>query len=118
MVISCIVGWAILKSSIKYIVVLSIVSSKRRFSMSKTNIQIVEEYIDEVANQKHFDRIFEYCTEDCVLHVEPYVGLGLNFDSRSGDKIILFNIMPTGPAAGALQEGDELVRVTDGAKTW
>ena len=86
--------------------------------MSKTNVQIVQEYIEEVLNHKHFDRVFDYCAEDCVLHVPPYVGLGLNFDDRSGDKVVLMDIAPNGPAAGSLQAGDEVVRVIDGAKTW
>jgi len=86
--------------------------------MSKTNVQIVEEYLEEVLNHKHFDRVFDYCAEDCVFHSPPYVGFGLNFDDRSGDKVVLLDIAPSGPAAGNLQVGDELVRVTDGAKTW
>jgi hypothetical protein len=86
--------------------------------MSKTNVQIVEEYVEEVSNRKHFERVFDYCTEDCVIHVAPYVGLGLNFDDRSGDKVILKDIAPNGPSAGNLQVGDELVRVIDGTRTW
>ncbi len=86
--------------------------------MSKTNVQVVQEYIEEVLNHKHFDRVFEYRTEDCVLHAPPYVGLGLNFDDRSDDKVLLIDIAPNSPAAGNLQAGDEVVRVTDGAKTW
>lgn len=86
--------------------------------MSKTNIQTVREYIEEVANQKHFDRIFDYCSNDCVLHIAPYVGLGLNADERSGERIVLLDIAPNGPAHGKLLQGDELVRVQDEHKTW
>jgi hypothetical protein len=86
--------------------------------MSKTNVQIVQEYVEQVLNHKHFDRIFDYFAEDCVFHQPPYVGLGLNFDDRSGDKVVLIETAPSGPAAGNLQAGDELVRVTDGANTW
>jgi predicted SnoaL-like aldol condensation-catalyzing enzyme len=86
--------------------------------MSKTNIQLVREYIEEVPNKKHFDRIFEYCSKDCVIHIAPYVGLGLNADDRSGERIILLDIAPTGPAHGKLLPGDELIRVQDDDKIW
>ena len=86
--------------------------------MSNTNVQIVQEFIEEVFNRKNYDRAFDYCIEDCVFHLAPYVGLGADFDDRSGDKLVLVDVAPNGPAAGNLQIGDELVRVTDGAKTW
>lgn len=85
--------------------------------MSTTNIQIVQEFIEEVFNRKHFERAFEYCTEDCLFHLAPYVGLGAGFDERSG-KLIVVDIASNGPATGKLQAGDVLVRVTEGAKTW
>ena len=85
--------------------------------MSKTNVQIVQEFIEEVYNKKRYDRAFEYCTEDYVLHIAPYIGIGADWDDRSGDKHVLVDVAPNGPAAGNLQIGDELVRVTDGQKT-
>lgn len=82
--------------------------------MSKTNVEIVEEYIEQVINRRRFERLSEFCTEDCVLHASPYVGLGVNFDDTSGEKLILADIASNGPADGRLQLGDELVRVQDG----
>ena len=86
--------------------------------MSKANIQTVREYIEEVFNLKHFNRMFDYCSKDCVLHNAPYVGLGLTADDRSGQRVVLMEIAPNGPAHGKLFPGDELVRVQDEHKTW
>jgi predicted ester cyclase len=86
--------------------------------MSRTNAQIVREYIEEVGNRQHYDRTFDFCSRDCVVHGSPYVGLGCNFDDRSGDKIVITDIAPGGPAAGILHAKDELVRVVDKEKSW
>jgi predicted ester cyclase len=85
--------------------------------VTKTNIQIVERYIDEIFNQKHFDQIFNYCSRDCVIHIAPYVGLGLSSDER-GEQVILTDIATHGPAHGNLLPGDRLVRVQDEHRTW
>lgn len=85
--------------------------------MSKANVKIVEGYV-ELINQKQFERLSEFCTDDCVLHTSPYVGLGVNFDDTSGDKFILSHIAPGGPADGNLQLGDELMRAQDGDHIW
>jgi len=86
--------------------------------MSRTNVQTVQEFIEEVLNHKRFDHFFDYWSEDAVSRAAPYVGLGLNFDDRSGDKVILIDIAPNAPATGNLKVGDELIRVTDGVHTW
>jgi hypothetical protein len=86
--------------------------------MSKSNVKLVREYIEEVYNRKHFERIFDYCSKDCVIHIAPYVGLGLNSDERSGERVILLEVSPYGPAHGKLMPGDELARVQDDTRTW
>lgn len=86
--------------------------------MSKTNVKVVEGFIDQIVNQRRFERLAEFCTEDCVLLASPYVGLGVNFDDSSGEKLILRDIAPNGPADGPLQPGDELIRVQDGEHIW
>ena len=85
--------------------------------MDKSNIQIVQEYIEAI-NHQQFDRIFEFCSEECVLHGGPYVGIGVAPDDSSGEKIILQTILPKGPAAENLQAGDELVRAADAENVW
>lgn len=86
--------------------------------MSNKNVQLVREYIEKIQNQKQFDHIFEYCSHDCVLHIAPYVGIGLEMDERSGDHIILLEVSPYGPAHGKLLPGDELLRVQDEHQLW
>jgi predicted ester cyclase len=86
--------------------------------MSKTNTQIVQEFIEEVVNKKQYDHFFDYCSQDCVYHVAPYVGLGVNIDDSSGEKVFLKDIVPNSPAVGKLQAKDELVRVKDANNTW
>jgi hypothetical protein len=86
--------------------------------MPNTNIEVVEGYIEVIFNQKHLERLFEFCSEDCMVHSPPYVGLGVNFDDTSGDKFILTEIASNGPAYGHLQLGDELIRVRTGDRIW
>lgn len=85
--------------------------------MDKTNIQIVQEYI-EAMNNKQFDRIFEYCSNECIIHGTPFVGIGImGFDYKDG-KMFLGKTVPNGPASECLREGDELVKVIDAGNTW
>jgi predicted ester cyclase len=86
--------------------------------MSETNIKIVEEYVEQIINKRQFERLSEFCSDDCVLHNSPYVGLGINFDDSSGEHIILTHMAPDGPAAQHLQIGDELVRAKEGDHIW
>jgi len=86
--------------------------------MAQTNIQIVEGYIEQVINQRRLERLHDFCSEGCVSHAPPYVGMGGNFDDTSGEKLILTQIAPNGPMDGHLQIGDELIRVKHGDKTW
>lgn len=86
--------------------------------MSQTNIQIVEAYIEQVINLRRLERLPDFCSDDCVSHAPPYVGLGGNFDDTSGEKLILTQIAPNGPMDGHLQVGDELIRVKHGDRTW
>ena len=81
--------------------------------MSETNKQIFEEFIEKVLNPQRFELIHEYLTEQCVFHTPPYVGMGFMIDDTSGDKVFIQEIAPTGPAAGHLQQGDEIVRGSD-----
>ena len=86
--------------------------------MSKTNSQIVQEYFEIVINQKHFERTFEFCSQDCIILNPPYIGLGFNSDDSSGEQIIITEIAQNAPATGKLQVKDQIVRVKDAEKTW
>jgi predicted SnoaL-like aldol condensation-catalyzing enzyme len=81
--------------------------------MAKTNKQIFQEFIERVVNPQRFELIHDYLTEQCVFHTPPYVGLGFMIDDTSGDKVLIQEIAPNGPAVGHLQVGDEVVKVSD-----
>jgi len=86
--------------------------------MSKTNIQLVREFIEEVQNRKHFDRFFDFFNKDAVMHIAPYVGLGVTTDDHSGDKLVVVEVAPHGPARGKLMPGDVIVSMQDDQRTW
>lgn len=81
--------------------------------MSKSNKQIFRDFIEKVMNTQQFELVHDYLTEECVFHTPPYVGVGFMRDVTSGDKILIREIAPNSPAADHLQEGDELVKVSD-----
>jgi len=86
--------------------------------MQRSNVTIVKEYIEQIINQRQFDRLSEFCTVDCTSHTAPYVGFGINAEDSDGEHLILKTIAPNGPAHGHLHIGDELVRVNDGERIW
>jgi predicted ester cyclase len=85
--------------------------------MTKTNIEIVRGFIEAI-NQNQFDRFFDFCSKDCVLHAAPYVGLGILTDDSTGDHVMIVGTAPGGPAQGILQPDDELLRISDEEHTW
>lgn len=86
--------------------------------MTQTNSDILRGYIEEVTNQKQFDRIPKYLSEKYIGHGTPYVGIGVNSDDSSGNKVIIQLVFPGSPAEGKLKTGDEILRVFDGERTW
>jgi predicted ester cyclase len=86
--------------------------------MSRSNKEVVLGFIEVVINQKHLDRFDEYFAVDSVFHSGSYAGLGINGDDSSGEKIVLIEIAPGGPADGKLFVGDELMQVQDEQRVW
>lgn len=86
--------------------------------MENQNIQIVREYVEQIQNGKHFDRLYEYYSEKCVFSGPPYVGLGFIPDDSSGERLVIKSVAPNGPAAGKVQAGDVLLRARDVNGTW
>ena len=80
-----------------------------------SNKQIFREYIERVFNPQNFDLGYDYFSEECIFHTPPYVGLGIQVDDTIGDKVIIQEVTPHGPAAEHLQKGDEVIRVSDEA---
>jgi predicted ester cyclase len=86
--------------------------------MTKSNVKIVREYIEEVTNHKNFDAVFEYCDKNCVIHLQPFVGVGIMSDDSSGHQVLITKVVPNGPAHGHLHPGDELIRVHTDLNSW
>jgi len=91
---------------------------RRRLTMEDQNIQIVRECVDQIFNAKHFDRIYDYYNEQCILISPPYVGLGFALDDSSGVQHVILSVADNGPASGKLQVGDVLLRAHDAYGTW
>lgn len=86
--------------------------------MTKTNVEIFREYIEQISNQKNFNLLFNYLTKDCIIHGVPYAGMGILVDDSSGERVIIKNIAPNAPATGLLQAGDEIIHVKDSDGEW
>ena len=86
--------------------------------MTQINSSILRGFFDEVVNQKRMDLIPKYFSEEYVGHGTPYVGIGFVPDYRSGVKVTVQAVNPGGPADGRLMVGDEILRVSDGERTW
>lgn len=86
--------------------------------MENKLIRIVQECIEQVFNAKHFDHIFDYYSEQCVVYTPPYVGLGIFPDDSSGERLVIKSIAPNGPVAGKVLVGDVLLRAKDANGTW
>lgn len=74
----------------------------------KSNVEIVQDVVEQVANQKKIDLWDQYFSQDYVSRAAPYIGMGFSVDS-AGDKHRVNGIVPGSPAEGKLQVGDELL---------
>jgi len=86
--------------------------------VNNKNIEIVQEYVEQVINGKRFERMYDYMSERCLFHVPPYVGLGFRANGSSDERIEIKSVVPNGPADGKIQVGDILLRARHGSKTW
>jgi len=86
--------------------------------MTQTNSDILRGCIDQVANQQQLDLLPKYFSEDYVFHARPIVGLGIAADLGDGEKVTVRGVHPGGPADGRLMAGDEILRVSEGQRTW
>ena len=83
----------------------------------KSNIEIIQETLEQVVNQKKIDRWDHYFSPDYLARGAPYIGMGFSRDT-SGHKHIIDRIVPGSPADGKLQVGDELIWVEDEHQRW
>jgi predicted ester cyclase len=83
----------------------------------KSNVEIIQDIIEQVINQKKIDIWDQYFSQDYISRGAPYVGMGFSADS-SGNKHIINIIAPGSPAEGKLQVGDELLWAEDEHQRW
>jgi predicted ester cyclase len=83
----------------------------------KTNVEIIQETIEQIVNQKKIDLWDTFFSPDYIAHGAPFIGMGFSSDT-SGNKHIIDYVFPGSPAEGKLQAGDEIVWVEDGAQRW
>jgi ketosteroid isomerase-like protein len=83
----------------------------------RTNVETIQEAIEQIVNQKRIDRWDRYFAADYVARGAPFVGLGFSRDT-SGNRHVVDRVFPGGPADGQLQAGDELLWVEDGTRRW
>ncbi len=82
-----------------------------------TNIEIVRGFTD-VINNNEFDRVWEFCSRDCISHAPPWVGLGLRTDLAIDGHIVVSGLVPGCSAEKVLKVGDEIIRVSDEHRAW
>ncbi len=86
--------------------------------MTQTNSSILRGFFDEVLNQKRLDLLPKYFSQEYIGHGSPYVGVGMAPDFGSEEKVTIQFVLPGSPSEGKLVVGDEILRVSDGERTW
>ena len=83
----------------------------------KSNIEIIQDTIEQIVNQKKIDLWDQYFSQDYIARGAPFIGMGFSRDS-SGNKHIINMVIPGSPVDGKLQVGDELLWVEDEHQRW
>ena len=78
----------------------------------KSNVEIIQDTIEQVVNQKKIDLWDQYFSPDYISRGAPYIGMGFSADS-SGNRHIIKMVVPGSPAEGKLRVGDELLWAED-----
>ena len=68
----------------------------------KSNVEIIQEVIEQVVNQGKIDMWDQYFSPDYISRGAPYIGMGFSRDT-SGNRHIINMIAPGSPADGKLQ---------------
>ena len=83
----------------------------------KSNVEIIQNTIEQIVNQKKIDKWDQYFSPDYIARGAPFIGMGFSRDT-SGNKHIINMIIPNSPADGKLEVGDELLWVEDEHQRW
>ena len=83
----------------------------------KSNVEIIQDTIEQVVNQKKIDMWDHYFSQEYIARGAPFIGMGFSRDTSENRHIINL-IIPGSPADGKLQAGDELLWVEGEHKRW
>ncbi len=83
----------------------------------KSNIEIIQDTIEQIVNQKKIDKWDQYFSPDYIARGAPFIGMGFSRDT-SENKHIINMVFPGSPVEGKLQMGDELIWVEDEHQRW
>ena len=70
----------------------------------KSNVEIIQDTIEQVVNQKKIDMWDEYFSQDYIARGAPFVGMGFSAES-SGNKHTINFIAPGSPVEGKILGG-------------
>jgi hypothetical protein len=76
----------------------------------KSNVEIIQDVIEQIVNQKEIDKWDQYFSEDYIARGAPFIGMGYSIDSP-GNRNKINSISPGSPVDGKLQVEDELLWV-------
>ena len=85
--------------------------------MKETNIEIIQDTIEQIVNQRKIDKWDQYFSPNYIARGVPFIGMGFARDT-SENKHIINMVFPGSPADGKLQAGDELLWVEDDHRRW
>ena len=83
----------------------------------KSNIETIQDVIEQVVNRKRIDTWDQYFSQDYIARGAPFIGMGFMRDT-SGNKHVINMILPGSPVDGKLEVGDELLWVKDERQRW
>ena len=83
----------------------------------KSNLEIIQDTIEQIVNQKKIEKWDQYFSPDYLARGAPFIGMGFSRDT-SMNKHIIHMVFPGSPADGKLQAGDELLWVEDENQRW
>ncbi len=83
----------------------------------KSNVEIIQDVIEQIVNQKKIDKWDYFFSPEYIAHGAPFIGMGFSRE-RSGDKHIVNMVFSGSPADGKLQVGDELEWIEDDHRRW
>ena len=83
----------------------------------KSNVEIIQDTIEQIVNQKNIDLWDQFFSSEYIARGAPFIGMGFSRDTSENKHVLNF-IIPSSPADGKLQAGDELLWIEDEYQRW